>query len=57
MSVKTLAGELEIEFEHAADRLIEKVESLGLDPAAKEVFSEIEFWFGLDMANYVADNA
>lgn len=57
MSVKTLAGEMQIEFEHAADRLIDKVESLGLDPAAPEVFSEIEFWFGLDMANYVADNA
>ncbi len=57
MSVKTLAGEMELEFEHAADRLIERIESLGLDASAPEVFSEIEFWFGLDMANYVADNA
>lgn len=55
MSVKSLAGELEQEYYHAVNRVAERIESLGLDPAAEEVFAETAAWFGRDFAFEVAE--
>lgn len=55
MSVKTLSGELEQEYYHAVNRVAERIESLGLDPAAPEVFAEVEDWFGTDFAVEVGE--
>lgn len=55
MSVKTLSGELEQEYYHAVNRVAERIESLGLDPAAKEVFWEVETWFGPEFAIAVSE--
>lgn len=55
MSVKTLSGELEQEYYHAVNRVAERIESLGLDPAAEEVFWEVETWFGTEFAIAVSE--
>lgn len=56
MSVKTLAGELEQEYYHAVNRVAERIESLGLDPNAPEIRQEVEYWFGFDIAERVAES-
>jgi len=46
MSLKALEGDLQGEFEHLMERLVERVDQLGLDEDAKEVKEQIRYWFG-----------
>lgn len=55
MSVKTLSGELEQEYWHAVNRVVDRIESLGLDLEADEVQVEVAAWFGPDFVTDMVD--
>jgi hypothetical protein len=46
MSLSTLRSETEAEFEHLMERLVERVDQLGLDEDSAEVKDIIRYWFG-----------
>lgn len=55
MSLATLQGELELELEHTVDRVLDRVDTLGLDPLSEEVLGKIGGVFGHAFRVYFED--